>query len=115
MSQETNILLSIILVKLEISKIRLIFHYIYVVEDKIILLESMMEYYSKLPTFDIAKIAIHDGILFLYSDINIFVSLLQNKPTNLEYNGINIKFILDFNEIIMKYLFVSTLNLIEEY
>lgn len=52
-----------------------------------------MEYYAKLPTFDIAKIVIHDGILFLYSDINIFASLLQNKPTNTEFNGIYIEYI----------------------
>lgn len=40
----------------------------------------MMKIYMKLPTFDILKLAIHDGILFLIQNIPTFVLLFTKSP-----------------------------------
>lgn len=71
----------------EINKIRLLFTYIFVLEDKLELLHSLMACYSKMSTLDIGKITMHDGLLFLYQNFNIFISLLGQAPQGNQFNG----------------------------
>ncbi|CAD8052533.1 unnamed protein product [Paramecium primaurelia] len=98
--QETNIMN-------KINMIRLIFNYILTIEDKFDLIALLMNTYSKLKPNDQSKIAIHDGILCLYSNLTIFKNLLIRQPVGNSYN--------DYNDLILRSIYQYCLCGIKEY
>ncbi|CAD8049129.1 unnamed protein product [Paramecium primaurelia] len=91
----------------KINIIRLIFNYILTIEDKFELISQLMNVYSKLQPLDQCKIAIHDGILCLYSNLSIFKNLLIRQPSGNIYN--------DYNDLILKSLYQYCLYGIREF
>lgn len=66
-----------------------------------------MTLYGKCNTFETSKIAIHDGLLLLYSDKVIFEKIASDPV-----NGFNSKMInnLGYHEYITKMIYSSTLQ-----
>ncbi|CAK67397.1 unnamed protein product (macronuclear) [Paramecium tetraurelia] len=91
----------------KINTIRLIFNYIQIVDDKFDLIAQLMTTYSKLQQFDQSKIAIHDGILCLYSNLTIFKNLLIRQPFGNNFS--------DYNDLILKSLYQYSLFGIKEF
>ncbi|CAD8141153.1 unnamed protein product [Paramecium octaurelia] len=100
LAQESNIMN-------KINIIRLIFNYILTIEDKFELITQLMNVYSKLQPLDQSKIAIHDGILCLYSNLSIFKNLLIRQPAGNVYN--------DYNDLILKSIYQYCLFGIREF
>ncbi|CAD8058446.1 unnamed protein product [Paramecium sonneborni] len=91
----------------KINIIRLIFNYILTIEDKFELITQLMTVYSKIQQYDQSKIAIHDGILCLYSNLSIFKNLLTRQPYENIYN--------DYNDLILKSIYQHSLFGIREF
>ncbi|CAD8147144.1 unnamed protein product [Paramecium pentaurelia] len=91
----------------KINIIRLIFNYILTIEDKFELISQLMNVYSKLQPLDQCKIAIHDGILCLYSNLSLFKNLLIRQPSGNIYN--------DYNDLILKSIYQYCLYGIREF
>ena len=70
-----------------------------------------MKIYMKLPTFDILKLAIHDGILFLIQNIPTFVLLFTKSPDN-QCRGIYSYLNIDYFELILKVWYDTSLSTI---
>lgn len=56
------------------------------------------------------KIPIHDGLMHLYSNSNVLIQMFVQSPTLASYKGNTIYVDVDYNEVILKIVYESTVS-----